>query len=69
MTSDGATLLGTLVSVAQLPTGGVPYDLIITGGTGRFAGVDGACSVTVDLEDIAFGVQRNTGSFDCTVRH
>jgi hypothetical protein len=67
-TDDGATLVGSLVSAAHLPTSGVPYSLIISGGTGRFEGVDGACSVTVSLDEPTFGVQINTGTFDCTVQ-
>lgn len=67
-TADGSTLVGSLVSEAQLPTGGVPYGLVITGGTGAFDGAEGSCSVTVSLEDLAFGVQRNIGTFDCTVQ-
>jgi hypothetical protein len=68
VTPDGSTLVGTLVGNAQLPTAGVPYDLIITGGTGTYDGVEGNCLVTVTLDELGAGMQGNTGTFDCTVQ-
>jgi len=68
-TADGATLVGSFSDSARLPTGGVPYTLQITGGTGRYEGTTGSCSLTIQIRVIQFGVQEESGSFICHLAH
>jgi len=67
-TDEGETLVGIFGATAQLPTDGVPYEIRITGGSGRYEGAQGSCALTVHLRDLDFGVQENTGTFSCTVQ-
>lgn len=64
----GETMTGILTSRAALPTGGVPYGLKITGGTGQYNGAEGSCSLTINLHETSFGEQAQDGTFDCHVR-
>jgi hypothetical protein len=50
----GAVLTATWDHSTQLPTYGVPYTMWITSGTGAYAGVSGACEVSVKLIDGPF---------------
>jgi hypothetical protein len=64
---DGSTLTGTSLSIAELPTTGVPYSLAITGGTGAYAGATGGCDLTVDITSGAGSVdQLQEGDITCS---
>ncbi len=62
---EGSTLTGILTSEATLPTGGVPYGLKITGGTGRWVGAQGWCRLTINLRETTIGEQPQDGTFQC----
>jgi hypothetical protein len=64
---DGSTLTGTSLSIAELPTNGVPYSLEITGGTGAYAGAEGTCDLTVNIVHGSGTLhQRQEGVITCT---
>ncbi len=65
---DGAALTGAFTDSARLPTSGVPYELDVTGGIGRFAGATGSCTLETHLRAVAFGVQDQWGAVVCDVR-
>jgi hypothetical protein len=63
---DGATLTGTSVQEdIHVPTTGEPYELTITGGTGRFDGADGTCAVDTHITPGSLGTQHQDGTFTC----
>ena len=66
--TNGATITGTVTETnIKVPSPGVPYTLVITGGTQRFAGATGTCRLDNHLHQIQFGLQDDYGSFTCKV--
>ncbi len=65
---DGATLTGSFRDSARLPSAGEPYTLQITGGTRKYEGATGSCSLDNHLRQIRFGEQEQYGSFICDFR-
>jgi hypothetical protein len=63
---DG-TLTGTVHDSATLPSRGEPYDIVVTGGTGRFAGATGSCHLDNHLRQLQFGTNEQWGSFSCAI--
>ncbi|MDQ1510926.1 MAG: hypothetical protein QOG50_2770 [Actinomycetota bacterium] len=65
---DGAAITGTVTERnIRIPSPGVPYTLDITGGAQRFAGASGTCRLDNHLQQIAFGLQHDFGSFTCNI--
>lgn len=64
---DGTKITGTFTSRAPLPTTGVPYSLTVTGGTGPYEGASGVCDLTIEIEEVDFGTQRQSGTFTCRI--
>lgn len=61
----GETLTGRTESTAPVGTTGVPYTFFVEGGTGRYAGAGGECTVTTTMSDQRFGSQRHEGTITC----
>lgn len=66
-TPDAETLTGTFTSSASVTSDGEPYVLTITGGTGRYAGASGSCSLDNHLTDTGPWSQEHDGSFTCEI--
>ena len=65
---DGAMLTGTVTETdIRVPSPGVPYTIVVTGGTQRFAGATGTCRLDNHLRVIQFGLQDDFGAFTCDV--
>jgi hypothetical protein len=66
--ADGAAITGTVTETdIVVPSPGVPYTIVITGGTQRFAGAAGSCRMDNHLHQIEFGLQDDFGSFVCNL--
>jgi hypothetical protein len=66
-TPDADTLTGTFTSAASVTSDGEPYVLTITGGSGRFAGATGSCTLDNHLTDTGPGAQEHDGPFTCDI--
>lgn len=63
---DGATLTGTTEQRdVPMPTEGQPFELMITGGTGRFDGATGLCTLDNHVTNKQLGSQELNGPFVC----
>jgi hypothetical protein len=67
ITAPDGTLTGTVHDSATLPSTGEPYDIVVTGGTGRFVGATGSCHLDNHLRQVAFGTNEQWGSFTCAI--
>jgi hypothetical protein len=65
--ADGSTLTGDFLNTADTSVDGEPYSLTISSGTGAFAGASGECILTLDIEDVDFGTNAQSGGFMCDV--
>ena len=52
---------------ASPPSIAVPYSIVITGGTQRYAGAAGSCRMDNHLHQIRFGLQDDFGAFVCNL--
>lgn len=66
-TPGDATLTGSFTSAASVTSDGEPYELTITGGTGRYQGATGTCVLDNHLVDTGAGQQEQSGTFGCEI--
>jgi hypothetical protein len=67
ITTAHGTITGTVHDSATLPSAGEPYDIVVTGGTGRFAGASGSCHLDNHLRQVGFGTNEQWGTFSCAI--
>lgn len=66
--SDGAAMTGTVNETnIKVPSPGVPYTIVVTGGTQRFADATGTCRLDNHLRVVQFGLQDDFGTFNCDI--
>jgi hypothetical protein len=63
----GDTITGTMDSMAPEGTDGEPYELVVTGGTGAYAGSTGSCQLDNHLSDRGLASQSHEGTFTCGI--